>query len=204
MRAPDDKTDQLAELVRGTEGLQPWRRVFHLAGGVALAAMIHRIGPGSTAALALLSAAVVVGLALDVARLGHPSVNLWFFRWFRTLASPREAGRVASSTWYVVGILLVRLLFPADVLVPSILVLSLADPAASVVGRLWGRRPLGKGTVEGSLIFWTVATAVLWSTGPLQALALGAGIALCEVLVPRLDDNVVIPLATAAGLVLLG
>jgi len=82
-------------------------------------------------------------------------------------------------------------------------VLALADPSASVIGRLVGRRPLGKGTVEGVLVFYAVASAVLWAAfGDPMALLVAAAVAAVEVLPIPLDDNLTVPLATAGLLVL--
>jgi len=101
----------------------------------------------------------------------------------------------------VVGVLAVHLAFPGPLLVPSVLVLALADPAASVVGRLWGRRKVGKGSVEGLATFWVVAAVVLVPfVGLPTASGIAAVVALSEVLPTKLDDNLVIPFVTALAL----
>ena len=46
-RSGDGCGDALALAVRKTEGVQPWRRVFHMLSGVALAVFVHLAGPGS-------------------------------------------------------------------------------------------------------------------------------------------------------------
>jgi len=197
--------EALDALVDRTVGLQPWRRIFHLAGGLVIAVAAHQLGPASPWTPSLLAAALAIGVTLDVVRLRRPDVNRWFFRSFGVLASPREAGQVASSTWYVGGVLLVSLLLPPAVLVPAVVVLAAADPSASVVGRLWGRRRLGKGTVLGCLTFFVVAVAVLVPFVPLpRAVAVGLATAALEALPLGLDDNLVVPLAVGIGLTLMG
>lgn len=156
-----------------------------------------------------LGAAFVLLLALDVARLRVPALNAVAFRWLRPLISPREATGVASSTWYVLAAFLTYGLFPVSVAVPSLLVLALADPAASLVGRTWGRRKVGKGSVEGGVAFFAVALVVLLlsaAPGPISwagALAVAALVSAVEITPLGLDDNLTVPLATAAGLRLL-
>ena len=101
----------------------------------------------------------------------------------------------------VAGLFLVAALFPTRVFVPAALVLALADPAASYLGRRWGERPLGKGTVEGFMVFVVVAAStLLWSVPPGVAAvaALAAGFA--EVAPWKLDDNLTIPVVVAAAL----
>ena len=88
--------------------------------------------------------------------------------------------------------------------------LAVGDPAASLVGRRFGRTRLRSGrSVEGTLAFAvvaTVASAVLLRLGfnlrPSMAMALGAvaGVtgAITEVSSERLDDNFSIPVTVAA------
>ena len=76
----------------------------------------------------------------------------------------------------------------------------MADPAASVVGRIWGTIPLGKGSVQGTLVFVAVAWAALTLLlgHPLAMLAVAAAAAISEILPGLVDDNLVIPLTTGA------
>jgi dolichol kinase len=169
------------------------------------ALLLHVLRPDRPVALLALGAIAAGLIALDLVRLRAPAVNAVFFRAFRLIASPREEGKPASSTWFVLGLLLAVLLFPLDAVIPGILVLALADPAASVAGRLKGRRPLGKGTVEGTLVFLAVALAVLLPILPLRAALAGAlAGAAAEIFLTRLDDNLSIPLAVAAAVTLAG
>lgn len=195
---------ELTALVRSTEGIQPWRRVLHALNGIVTALVLVFLLPGREALL-VLGGLLLFLLAMDFLRLRNPQANLLFFRWFRVLASPREESRVASSTWYTVGVFLAVLLFPRAAVIPAILVLALADPAASVLGRRFGRRPLGKGSMEGSATFALVAFLVLWPfVGPIPA-ALGAlSAAAVEVLPLGLDDNLTVPLTVAGVLTLQG
>ena len=193
-----------SELVQKTRGPQPWRRVFHAASGTILVLVFLAGGFRDRTLLAALGALLVVLVLLDLIRLAIPEVNRLFFRSFTQLASPREATRPASSTWYVLGILLTLILFPRHAALGGILVLALADPAASLVGQRWGRRKLGAGTVEGSLVFTVVAFGALtpWVPWPqaLGAALLTAGI---EALPWPVDDNLSVPLVAAGALLLL-
>ena len=182
---PDDPI--LDGLVSRTAGLQPWRRVLHATTGLIVAAVLYFGVPPSG----------VVTVAMGTACL--------FFRIFLALVSPREAARVASSTWYVLGLFLVLALFPVRTWIPSALVLALADPFASVVGRIWGRRRIGKGTAPGMAAFWGVATACLLPfVGLWQAPAIALAVAIVEVAPLPVDDNVSVPVATAGLVGLLG
>lgn len=184
--------------------LKPLRRVFHAGSGLLLAWGPSALEVDRTLLLGLLGGLFVVVLVLDLVRLRTPRLNALFFRALPSLASSREAAGVASSTWYLLGVFLTYLLFPPTAAVPAILVLALADPAASVVGRTWGRARVGTGTVEGTVAFFLVAAALLWGFYGVRGLPVAVVVSLAEPLPLRLDDNLVVPLLTAAGLLLLG
>lgn len=199
------RPDDLNGLVAATEGLQPWRRVFHALSGVVLAGAPRVAGLDRPSLLGLLAGALLVALTLDLLRLRRPDANAVFFRAFRRLASPREAHRIASSTWYVLGALIAYALFPPDAAATGILVLAFADPSASVLGRLYGRHSLGKGSVEGTLVFFTVASVIVLAAGfGVAGLIAAALVAVAEILPSGLDDNLVVPLVAGAALTLLG
>ncbi|MFO8172840.1 MAG: hypothetical protein ACQET1_09400 [Gemmatimonadota bacterium] len=199
-----EENRDLNVLVQRTKGPQPWRRAFHAANGLILVSILQwsSLDPGLV--LRVLGGILGLLLLLDGVRLTLPRMNRLFFRVFSPLASPREAGGPASSTWYVLGALLTLLLFPLHLAQGGILVLALADPAASLLGRAFGTRPFGTGTLEGTAVFVSVAFLSLLPFAPwLPALMAALVAAMVEVIRWPLDDNLTLPLVTAAVLSLL-
>lgn len=192
--------EHLSELAARTEGLQPWRRLLHLVGGSLVAWVVYTLSPHSPTTRVLLGSALAVVFLVDAGRLRSEALNRVIFRTFGALLCPREVERL-SLTWFLLGVFLV-LWFPGErIAVASILVLSLADPAAGVVGRTWGTHPLGKGTLEGTVTFFLVAVAVLTPfVGIAAALPVAAVVSGAEAASTRLDDNTVIPVVAAIGL----
>lgn len=118
---------------------------------------------------------------------------------FRTLSRPSEASGIASSTWYALGLMVGVALLPKPACMLGLLVLAFADPAAGVVGRLWGTRRLYRdksvaGTVAFFVVAMTIATVSLAITLPAVGVAsrLGsaAAIALAGALAELLGDHV--------------
>jgi len=208
---PDDGTVESGEsagdldaLIQSTAGTQPWRRFVHAATGLTVAGALHFLDLPRTVALAVLTFAFVALLALDLFRLRIPEVNRLFFTVFRRVASPREARDVASSTWYALGLIIAVALFPREAAISGILVLAAADPCASYAGQRWGRHPFLGGSVEGTGIFLAVSLAIL-AARHAWPVALGTGLiaTLAERTPWALDDNVVVPAASAATITLL-
>ena len=188
----------MAERLRG---VQPWRRVFHASNALIVAFLPPVLGLGRWVVVGILTALLVGLAAFDYLRLRRADLNALFFRMFPSLASDRERTGVASSTWYAVGLIVVYALFPLDVVVPAVLTLGLADPAASTVGRIWGRRRIGKGSYLGTAVFLGVAYAIMaWAVGPIAGLVAAVVTTAVEVLPTRLDDNLTVPITAATAL----
>ena len=198
---PIPSTPELDSIVRRTEGVQPGRRLFHSSAGVLIAWLLTLPRPTRIELIVLLAGALLIAGTLDFVRLRSPAANVRFFKALRLLASPREKDQVASSTWYLIGVLATVLIAPVPYAASAILVLALADPSASVVGRVWGRRRIGSGTVLGTLVFVTVAAVVLgvrhtWALAIPTAIVVSA----VEVLRVPIDDNLRVPIAAALTL----
>lgn len=197
-RTPRDP--QLDELVRPTEGLQPWRKVFHLVGGLGVAWLVHALEPQSPATRWTFGSLLSIAALSELLRLRVEAVNRMIFRTFRVLLRPREVAWPTIS-WYMLGVFVVLWIPDQAVVVPALLVLAVADPVAGVVGQRWGVHRVGKGTVAGSAAFFASALALLIPfAGVLPGLVVAAVATVAEGARTPLDDNLVIPVVTAVGL----
>ncbi len=200
MGEPIPKEPQLNELVRRTEGLRPWRRVFHFVGGLGVAWLVYALEPQSAATRWIFGSLLSVAAIGELLRLRVEAVNRLIFRAFRVLLRPREVAWPTIS-WYMLGVFVVLWIPDGTAVVPALLVLAVADPVAGVVGQRWGTRRVGKGTVKGSAAFFAAAVVVLVPfVGVLPALVVATMATVAEGLRTSLDDNLVIPVVTAVGL----
>jgi dolichol kinase len=187
------------------------RSIFHVCTSVlCLVLLQHVMAPEP---LALLAVAVAVwAWAMEILRVRYPSVTRAFMAVLGPIAHPHEHHKVNSSTWYITALALLATLFQPPAASVALAALGMGDPAASAVGRRWGRVRLKSGrTLEGSLAFVAAATLAAsvvlalycpaLSPGVTAVVALAGGVsgALGEHLSGSLDDNFTVPLAAAAG-----
>jgi HAD superfamily phosphoserine phosphatase-like hydrolase len=126
----------------------------------------------------------------------------------RHAATPGETYEfITAPIFFAFGILLTLLLFPAPASSAAIAIFALGDSAASIFGRMIGRKTLffNKGkTIEGSLLgFFFAFVAGTFFLNPLGALV-GAVVAMVvETLPLPVNDNLTIPLITGFVLTLM-
>jgi dolichol kinase len=196
-----EQVQEFEELVEKTSGLQIWRRVFHVACGLLVAGLVTFGGAPSRWMTVGLGAAFVVSLGMDLIRLYLPGANRLFYRLFPSLLTPRDSDRLASSTYYVLGLFLTFLIFPERVAVAATIVLAVADPAGNLVGRTVGSRPFGTGTVEGTLgLVLASFAAIVGLVGVIPAAVASVCTGIVETRNFGLDDNLTVPLAAGASL----
>ncbi|MBI4215819.1 MAG: hypothetical protein HY687_00255 [Chloroflexi bacterium] len=158
--------------------------------------------------LTVMGALTALFLGGEALRFLVPGLNRWLMASFSFVVKEKEAAAVTGSTYFVASGFLTLFIFPTAVAIPALLFAAVADPAAAAVGQRWGRRRAFSKTLEGSLAFLLVATAVAllaWGRlglGLLPAL-LGAVVAtLAELLPHGIDDNLAVPLASGLAMAL--
>lgn len=161
---------------------------------------------GKPAVIGLLFLAMGLYLVSETSRVLGKSIPL--FTWFTLLnTTDSEASEfVDDPLFFALGLALPLMLFPDDVAFASIAVLALGDSVAALIGTLVGRHsmPLCKGkSVEGTLggfaAAYLGASLFLGPTGALVAAFFGT---MVEALPSPFNDNLVIPLAAGAAVLL--
>ena len=187
------------------------RNAYHVANAVVVVFLVQVVLTSFTLRATVATVGFVSAWGMEITRRMDPRINATLMRLFAPVAHPHEADHVNSATWYTTAILILAWLFPIDAGVVGLVVLGVADPAAAIVGRRYGRTPIGqRRTLEGTLAFVAVgflgAAFVLWLTdhpGPVVLLALAGAVggAVGEILSRRIDDNLMIPVLSAASVV---
>lgn len=185
------------------------RSVFHIGSAALCLALILVLSP-----IQLVWAAcgiALTGWTLEALRRISPRANVLMMAVFRPVAHQQEWHRINSATWYVSALALLSLTFSPLLCVIAVAVLGLGDPLAGLVGRRFGRIRLVNGrSLEGSLTFVVVGTlaamgamqlvepSLVASLAWITALAAACTGAIAELLSRRIDDNLSIPIVSAA------
>jgi dolichol kinase len=150
------------------------RTCFHMLSGVMWALLYEHVldrGP----LLWVLGGCLIFFVTDDAMRRWFPENRSGFaVVVFRVLARASEASRVASSTWYTLGLIVGVAFLPKPVCLMGLLILAFADPAAGFVGRRWGGPRLYRDkSMGGTAAFFVVAFGIATATLALELPALG-------------------------------
>lgn len=187
------------------------RKALHL---IALVVPLGMALLGRTGALAFLVPAALFALSMDTLRAYSSRcarvVEAIFGRLMRADEQPPIGTKVSinGATWVLVSAALLTLIFPLRIAVPAFTVFMIGDAAAAVVGRRFGRHHWGQSprTIEGSAAFLLVGVGVM-ALFPGIPFGIGAAATVVACAVEGLplpfNDNLRVPMATAATIVLL-
>jgi diacylglycerol kinase (CTP) len=186
------------------------RNVFHMLMGLGAIALYEFALTWQQARM-LVAWLAAAALFLEAARRFSAALNVFLVtKVFGKIARPREMLKTNASTWYVMAMLLMMLFFSPRATELALLVLSLADPAATLCGRKWGRRKLwlDKSFVgTGAFLVVAMLVTALFSVIVSPDLSVASRLALIgsvglagtlgELGASRIDDNFTIPLMCA-------
>lgn len=187
------------------------RNAFHITASVTALLLVETL-LGATSMLVAASLIAACAWTMEISRRYSTTSDRFSWWLLGRMAHPHERTRVNSATWFSSALFLLALTGSHLIAALALGVLGLADPVAALVGRRWGRHTLVHGrTVEGSLAFIvagslvTSLTLLTWHRelgGAAMVLLVASAVlpaSLAELFARRIDDNLLVPLAAAAG-----
>jgi dolichol kinase len=184
------------------------RKLYHICGGLGLLSLYYVLG--RERALLFYAVLFFLVLAADLLRLRVPAVNRFVYARFGSFIRKNEEHKLTGTTAYVLGIGLSLYLFPAPIATAAICYLACGDVAATTIGERYGKTKIGNKSLEGTAAFFVAAAAAGLMLPPLgipvtQGIVLiGALVAAgVELLTLPVNDNLVIPLASAGFMTIL-
>lgn len=199
-----------AQRVTKTRKDYQWgRRLFHLLGGT-LIGVAYLLYFNHIQIIHILGLFASLAYVMDQVRVQYPELSSLFTPINRLFLRAEEELKESAAVPYVMATLLCIITFPKIIALFAIFTLAISDPLASIVGIRFGRHPITHNrTVEGTIAFF-ISTALIGhylfytqthiSLFGVVALPLCIAflVTLVDFLPHRLDDNITIPLSTAA------
>ncbi|HEY5565111.1 MAG TPA: phosphatidate cytidylyltransferase [Rhodothermia bacterium] len=185
-----------------------WRKALHL---LSLAIPVGLLILGRTTALYILVPIAAILVLSEVLRSRSQTVRDLIWKGFGFMMRPEEIPpapaplRFNGATWVLLGACVVVSLFEPSAAAAAMVIGLIGDAAAALVGRRFGRRPIGRRgkSLEGTIAFAVAALpAAAFVPGPSLTGLVAAVIiaALVEGFGTPINDNLAVPLA--AGIVL--
>ncbi|KAK9460427.1 cytidylyltransferase family-domain-containing protein [Lipomyces oligophaga] len=113
------------------------RKFLHVSIGF-LSIGLYYFGVELSQVTPVLVALFAIIISLDLLRFRYELVSKYYIQFFGFLMRESEVSKINGIVWYLLGLIIVFSVFPKDIAVLSVLLLSWADTAASSIGRAYG------------------------------------------------------------------
>ena len=136
-------------------------------------------------------------LTVDYLRLKSTAIGKMFMRVFGLALRSHEKQKLTGATYVFTGSVVAIFLFPKEIAVPALLILSISDTLAALIGIPFGKHKFLKKSLEGSSAFFISTLLILGIYFPetlLINIFVAAIVTLAEAYPMNLDDNFLIPI----------
>jgi dolichol kinase len=151
-----------------------------------------------------LGIATVLTLGVEMLRFRWARFSRWFQGAVGSLLREHERTGLTGATTLIIGSFVTVLLFDRWIAMVALFFLVVSDAFGALVGSLWGKHSLfGEKTVEGCGVFLLTAVGIIFLLPDGHVLIGLTGVVvalLIDVLVERIDDNLTIPVGSAAAM----
>jgi len=148
----------------------------------------------------IISCAIILPI-LDYGRIHNKFLHRIYKNLFITFTRPIEQGILSGASWVIIGAAITIFIFNENTAIIGLLVLSIADSAAAIIGIKFGKTQLFSKSLEGSTAFFITATIIVFSLSSEAAyvnfIAITAATVVELFSTPRINDNLLIPMVLA-------
>ena len=185
-----------------------WRKLFHLSSTfIALAYLVIE----RNVMVVALGVLVALALLYELLRRSRGPMARMLDAFSGHIVRDAEASTLTGATYVTIGALLAVALFDKPIAIAVLLIMSISDALASLVGRRWGSVRFLAKSLQGSAAFFVTALilSLIALRGDVLACMIGAAVATVVEAAGlklgrhQLDDNLSVPLATGITMTLL-
>jgi len=153
--------------------------------------------------LVILAAVFVLSLSIEIGRLFIPRIRSRVHPMFSPIMRVAEERKLSGATYLLAGTWITIYFFEKDIAVIALLLVSISDAAAAIVGTAYGKIHLWQKTLEGSTAFFASTGLIMIAMRNLSVeqmlVALFTG-TLVELLPIPVNDNLTLPILTALAM----
>lgn len=138
--------------------------------------------------------------ALDYSRRFNKFTELIYIKLFKFVTRNNEYSNLTGASWIFISVSFIIIIFDENIAIISLIILSLSDSFASIVGIRYGFTKLFSKTLEGSVIFFITTSLILitlTSITIIKIIFISITITIVELLSKKINDNLTIPLTAS-------
>ena len=151
----------------------------------------------------LLLILTIATICFDIVRIKSSLVSKYYYKYFNIFTRDSERKKITGASFVFIGSLLTVCLFDKDIAFLGLLIMSISDSCAAVIGVLFGKTKLFNKSLEGSFAyFFATFTILFFSKLTLLDIFIVSMISTATELFSsyKYNDNVLIPLVTCTAI----
>jgi len=137
---------------------------------------------------------------LDYSRRHSKYIKLFYLKLFEFVTRKNEYKNLTGASWIFISSSLIAIIFKEKIAITSLIILSISDSFASIVGIRYGVTKLFSKTLEGSIAFFISTNLILITLTSLtlvKVIFFSITITLIELFSKKFNDNLTIPITAA-------
>ncbi len=143
----------------------------------------------------------IIFFTLDFLRLKNKHIQRLYNNFFGIVTKHYEEIHFTSASYVFLSLIIVAIVFEVRIASAALLIMSLSDPIASIIGRAYGKFYIFDKSLEGSITFFIVSVMILLSFDFSSDVILSVA-ALCTLIELfsnkiHIDDNLSVPIAAS-------
>ena len=150
--------------------------------------------------LPLLILSSIIFPFFDYLRINNTTISNFYNTYFQSITRSFESKKLTGATFVFWGALLTYILFDQKVAGIALIVMSLADAMAAIIGVGFGKTKLLNKSLEGSFAFFITTFLILYifEIPIIISLIVSSLATLTELIeIPKINDNISIPIVVA-------
>ena len=136
------------------------RKLFHLSTCIFALMLLYF---GKNICIPIFLSIAIIFFTLDFLRLKNRRIQKLYNIFFGIVTKNYEENQITSASYVFLSLIIVTIIFEVQIASSALLIMSLSDPIASLIGRAYGEFHIFGKSLEGSIAFFIVSVVILYS-----------------------------------------